>query len=57
MIVAHNEEKVIGYKLENALILDYPTDKLDILVTSDNSTDQTNFIVENFIKKHPIRHN
>ncbi len=56
MIVAHNEEKVIGYKLENALILDYPTDKLDILVTSDNSTDQTNFIVENFIKKHPSRH-
>lgn len=55
MIVAHNEEKVIRAKLENALTLDYPSEKLDILVASDNSSDSTNDIVEQFIKEHPDR--
>ena len=53
MIVAHNEEKVIGKKLENTLTLDYPRDKLHILVASDNSTDATNEIVNAFIQNHP----
>lgn len=52
MIVAHNEEKVIEKKLENVLKVDYPKDKIEILVSSDNSTDKTNAIVENFIKSH-----
>lgn len=52
MIVAHNEEKVIQKKLENVLKVDYPKDKIEILVSSDNSTDGTNEIVEEFIKKH-----
>lgn len=56
MVVAHNEEKVIEDKLKNALEIDYPVDKLEILVTSDNSTDRTNSIVEDFIKKYPSRH-
>ncbi len=55
MIVAHNEEKVIKEKLENVLSLDYPKKKTSILVTSDNSTDKTNKIVKDFIKKHPDR--
>lgn len=50
MIVAHNEEKVIRSKLENAIKLDYPKEKFKILVSSDNSTDKTNDIVEEFIK-------
>ena len=45
MVVAHNEEKVIRQKLENIIELDYPKEKLKILVTSDNSTDKTNIIV------------
>ena len=53
MIVAHNEEKVIAEKLENVISLDYPKNKTTILVTSDNSTDKTNSIVKNFIKKNP----
>jgi len=53
MVVAHNEEKVIGQKLENLLELDYPREKLRLLVSSDNSTDATNSIVEEFIKAHP----
>lgn len=52
MIVAHNEEKVIKEKLENVIDVDYPKDKLKILVTSDNSTDETNDIVEKFIKNN-----
>ena len=55
MIVAHNEEKVIREKLENALTLDYPVKKFEILVASDNSTDETNTIVETFIAEHPER--
>ncbi len=55
MIVAHNEEKVIGDKLLNVLNLNYPKNKLSILVTSDNSTDGTNNIVKSFIKDYPKR--
>lgn len=53
MVVAHNEEKVIQEKLSNLISLDYPSDKLEIMVTSDFSTDNTNSIVEKFIKDHP----
>lgn len=55
MIVAHNEEKVIEKKLLNVLSLNYPKDKLSILVTSDNSNDKTNSIVKRIIKKYPKR--
>lgn len=53
MIAAHNEEKIITKKLENILKLDYPKDKLEILVVSDNSTDRTNQLVQDFIKANP----
>lgn len=52
MVVAHNEEKVILEKMNNILELDYPQDKIDFLVSSDNSTDKTNGIVRQFIKQH-----
>lgn len=52
MIVAHNEEKVIKDKMQNAITIDYPREKLEILVTSDNSTDLTNSIVKEFIAGH-----
>ena len=55
MIVAHNEESVIKQKLEDVLKQTYPTDKLEILVSSDNSTDKTNDIVKNFINDHSER--
>ena len=41
IIAAYNEEQVIGQKLENSLALDYPRDKLEIIVVSDGSTDET----------------
>lgn len=53
MVVAHNEEQIIQQKLENLIQLNYPKERLEILVTSDNSTDGTNEIIKNFIKEHP----
>ena len=46
IITAYNEEKRIREKLENTLSLEYPREKLQILVASDGSTDATNGIVE-----------
>ncbi len=48
VISAHNEEAVIGKKLKNTLVLDYPKEKLKILVVSDRSTDETDAIVRSF---------
>jgi len=48
IIAAHNEESVIKRKLENSLKLDYPREKLEIIVASDGSTDRTNEIVASF---------
>jgi len=48
LVPAHNEEKVIRSKIENLLQLRYPKDKVEILVGSDGSTDQTDAIVRSF---------
>lgn len=48
LIAAYNEEKVIASKLENSLALDYPRDKLQILVAADGSSDRTPEIVRQF---------
>ena len=45
LIAAHNEESSIKRKLEATLSLDYPADKLEVLVLSDGSTDRTDEIV------------
>lgn len=52
MVVAHNEEKTILQKLNNIIELDYPEEKIRFLIASDNSTDETNKIVKEFINKH-----
>ncbi len=44
LIAAYNEEIHIGKTLENKLALDYPAEKLNILVVSDASTDNTDSI-------------
>jgi hypothetical protein len=45
IITVHNEERLIGQKLDNSLQIDYPADRLEIIVASDCSTDNTEEIV------------
>ena len=45
IISVYNEEKHITQRIENLLALDYPHDKLEILIGSDGSTDRTNELV------------
>jgi cellulose synthase/poly-beta-1,6-N-acetylglucosamine synthase-like glycosyltransferase len=46
IVPAHDEERVIERRVENLLALDYPTDKLEVVVVSDASTDRTDALVE-----------
>jgi len=48
IIAAYNEEKVIREKLVNAINLNYPKDKIEIIVASDGSDDSTEEIVKSF---------
>lgn len=41
LIAAYNEEEMIAQKIENSLALDYPPERLQILVAADGSTDRT----------------
>jgi len=48
LIAAYNEEKSIETTLKNKLELDYPKEKLEIIVISDGSTDNTDRIARRF---------
>ncbi len=48
LIPAHNEEAVIGSKVATTLALDYPPEKLEVIVISDGSTDGTDRILSGF---------
>ena len=45
VIAARNEEASIGAKLDNLAALDYPAERLEVIVASDGSDDATNRIV------------
>ncbi len=51
LISAYREEAVIAKKLENSLAIDYPSDRLQILVAVDGQEDRTREIVESFAEK------
>jgi cellulose synthase/poly-beta-1,6-N-acetylglucosamine synthase-like glycosyltransferase len=48
ILAVHNEEDHIGAKLDNLLGLDYPSEKLEIIVVSDKSDDRTDDIVASY---------
>jgi len=52
LIAAFNEEEHIGQTIANKLQLDYPKDKLQIIVVSDDSTDGTDEVVKSFSKEN-----
>ena len=55
IITAYNEEDRIREKLENTLELDYPRDRLEVIVASDFSTDATDSIAGSYASRG-IRH-
>jgi cellulose synthase/poly-beta-1,6-N-acetylglucosamine synthase-like glycosyltransferase len=48
LIAAYNEEEAIERKIQQTLALEYPADKIEVLVLSDCSTDRTDEIVKAF---------
>lgn len=48
IISAYNEEKIIEEKIISLLQIDYPEERLEILIGSDGSTDSTDEIVSRF---------
>jgi cellulose synthase/poly-beta-1,6-N-acetylglucosamine synthase-like glycosyltransferase len=51
VIAAHNEAAGIGAKLENVLSLDYPPDRLEVVIASDGSDDGTDEIVQRYVDR------
>ena len=53
IVAAHDEEAVIERRLENLLVLDYPADRLEVVVASDASSDRTDELVEAVAAREP----
>ncbi len=56
VVSAHDEEAVIRRRVENAIALDYPPEKLEVVVASDGSTDLTDAIVGEIAAEDPRVH-
>ena len=54
LISAHNEQEIIKEKVLSIINCKYPTDKYEIIVGSDNSSDETNNIIKSLSKKYPF---
>ncbi|MNR75383.1 Poly-beta-1,6-N-acetyl-D-glucosamine synthase [compost metagenome] len=48
LVAAYNEEDVIARKILNSLALDYPKEKLEILVVTDGCTDETDAVIRRY---------
>lgn len=55
VMVVRNEETVIARKLENLLTLDYPNQKLEVVVVSDGSSDRTVEVLAEFERDPRVR--
>lgn len=53
IIATYNEESTISNKLKNTLELDYPKDKIELVIIDSGSTDETPNIVSQFIAENP----
>lgn len=53
LVAARNEENNILHCLESLAQLDYPKDKIEILIGNDSSTDTTGQIIDNFVQSNP----
>ncbi|NMM50715.1 glycosyltransferase [Marinigracilibium pacificum] len=55
LIMARNEEDVIADCIESLLSQDYPSEKIEILICDDSSTDRTHSILEKYQNHNSIR--
>lgn len=55
LVAAHNEEVVIAHSIEALLQVNYPADRLEIIVVNDRSTDRTREIVDVYAGHFPGR--
>ena len=56
VMAVHNEQSVIGAKLESLFNTHYPKHRLQVLIGSDASTDDTNSIIRTFINQgYPVQ--
>jgi poly-beta-1,6-N-acetyl-D-glucosamine synthase len=55
IVPAYNEAHVIHAKVENCLQLDYPEDRLEILIASDGSTDGTTDVIRDAAAAGKVR--
>ncbi|MDP3734764.1 MAG: glycosyltransferase [Nanoarchaeota archaeon] len=55
IVPAYNEEESIVATLTSLVNLDYPADKIEIIVVNDGSKDKTKEYVTEFIRTHPAR--
>jgi poly-beta-1,6-N-acetyl-D-glucosamine synthase len=53
VMAAYNEEKVIAQRIENYLEIDYPRELLSFHIGSDGSTDRTDDIIREFMRRDP----
>ncbi len=53
LIPVHNEEKLVRLKLENIAKVAYPSEKMEIIIANDCSTDNTFNEVSSYIAAHP----
>jgi cellulose synthase/poly-beta-1,6-N-acetylglucosamine synthase-like glycosyltransferase len=49
VVPAHNEERVLGGCLQHLLALDYPADRLEIIVINDRSSDGTQAVIDRYV--------
>ena len=61
LIAAHNEASIIATRIENALAMDYPRDRLEIVIATDGCADRTAEVVRGFadqgvrLFEYPVR--
>lgn len=52
LVPANNEGKVIGKTVESLLLLDYPIDKMELIVINDNSSDNSKEVLESIKNRY-----
>jgi cellulose synthase/poly-beta-1,6-N-acetylglucosamine synthase-like glycosyltransferase len=53
LVAAHNEEAVISHSIEALVQVNYPREKLKIIIVNDRSSDRTQEIVDSFVMRYP----